>query len=745
MAQLTKTFPTYEFESDPLPPQPQSQTESAPNGFRATETVQLGDLAIEITRRVDGATPWRETGNTDFESFQRAISRAFPPETLSPLAAEAREMYDVLREAGLTRFAAAMLWHEKKNDTWPDSPIPQHFRNPFSTRDRENIGQWERHPSYAAATRAWVRRVGASPYPQQGTMREFVEIYAPGFENDVDLYVKTLANEINELPIENALPAAPKGRALTIAGLATPVFVPSDFPYEQKLTPVGPNRPGRAMNPQGVTQHETNNLNPGMGARGHSQWQDDGTPGHPDGPVGVHFYVDDTVVIQKIPVNETSIHAGSPGNESHISVELCVNSDRDAQRAERNAAVLAAALLRDGLGRGVEALKGHNDWWPANPCPRILRDENRWPAFKQAVADLIAEVKGETPTFPGLPPTMPVEVFLSLFPQANPEGPVTRFYIDYCVKHLPPGQWPRLNGSRQLADGATWWDFNPLHIFSDGQGKVWIAEGAAGGPESAAQQGTLGAMSPEATMANAPPRDFAEKEAAMERDRERRRAVIASQAKLFDRPKGEVIRTLPAGTRLTVLGAAEDRFVPVSVRDGGERGYVRENELADDPEDKDKDKDKDKTPGPGPDPNGGGGGGHVSAAGAGRRIAEAARGKIGSRYVFATHGPDTFDCSGLVHWAVLEATGTNISPDSHAQFNTGATVTNWDELQIGDVLFYDTMDPDEVREGNNASHVGIYIGSNRMVNALNEQTGVREDDAFSDYFRPKYLGARRMA
>ena len=94
---------------------------------------------------------------------------------------------------------------------------------------------------------------------------------------------------------------------------------------------------------------------------------------------------------------------------------------------------------------------------------------------------------------------------------------------------------------------------------------------------------------------------------------------------------------------------------------------------------------------------------------------------------------------------MLEATGTNISPDSHAQFNTGATVTNWDELQIGDVLFYDTMDPDEVREGNNASHVGIYIGSNRMVNALNEQTGVREDDAFSDYFRPKYLGARRMA
>jgi hypothetical protein len=32
-----------------------------------------------------------------------------------------------------------------------------------------------------------------------------------------------------------------------------------------------------------------------------------------------------------------------------------------------------------------------------------------------------------------------------------------------------------------------------------------------------------------------------------------------------------------------------------------------------------------------------------------------------------------------------------------------------------------------------------------MVNAFNEEKGVREEDAFSDYFRPKFLGARRMA
>jgi cell wall-associated NlpC family hydrolase len=134
----------------------------------------------------------------------------------------------------------------------------------------------------------------------------------------------------------------------------------------------------------------------------------------------------------------------------------------------------------------------------------------------------------------------------------------------------------------------------------------------------------------------------------------------------------------------------------------------------------------------------------TSAGDQGDRISAEALRYIGRPYVWATHGPDTFDCSGLVHWVVLQATGENISPDSHAQFNRGSPV-EWDVLQPGDIVFYDTMGGGEVREGNKASHVGIFIGRGRMVNALNEQAGVREDDPFSDYFKPKYLGARRMA
>ena len=127
----------------------------------------------------------------------------------------------------------------------------------------------------------------------------------------------------------------------------------------------------------------------------------------------------------------------------------------------------------------------------------------------------------------------------------------------------------------------------------------------------------------------------------------------------------------------------------------------------------------------------------------GERIAAEAQRYIGSRYVFATHGPESFDAPGLVSWVVLQTAGRTISPDSHAQFTMGTPV-DLDGLQPGDILFYDTMNGMEVREGNAASHVGIFVGNGQMVNALNEDRGVIASDPFSEYFKPRYLGARRL-
>jgi cell wall-associated NlpC family hydrolase len=374
---------------------------------------------------------------------------------------------------------------------------------------------------------------------------------------------------------------------------------------------------------------------------------------------------------------------------------------------------------------------------------------------------------------------MPVEVLLALFPDANPSGPITRFYIDYCINHMPPGQWPRFNGFKDLSDGTRWWDFNPLHIFSDPEGSVW----AAGQEDEELSAQTMPRPSVQGDLAldtgsdRVPMRDFAVKDSAIAHDLHRRRAVTISETTLWSSPGGETVRIMPAGTQLTVLGEAEDGVVPVVIRGGRqEQGYVQAEELADATDDIEVEADlatisqhmkpgkhktqghktkghktqKHKTqghktqplgketppPGPSPAPVGGN-------ANAGARIAAEAERYIGYPFVFATHGPNSFDCSGLVHWVILQATGENVSPDSHTQFTLGTPV-EWDQLRPGDIVFYDPQHGGEVREGNNASHVGIFVRDGQMVNALNEDLDVRVSDPFSDYFRPLYLGARRL-
>jgi hypothetical protein len=366
MARIYNGLPTYAFANDPLPPattQPRGQADvQQPAMFAPTATVRLGDTQFIITERVDGSTPWRRTGNTDVDQFLAAISRSFESGGQSPLASEARELYQVLQDAGLTRFAVGMLWHEKKNDTWRDTPIPAWMHNPFSTRDRSRPGEWEQFATYADAAKAWVARVSKDPYPQEGSIQDFVNIYAPSFDNNnVDRYVAVLVDEINQLPAEHALPAAPRGKPVSIPGLSRPVFVPTDLIVEVQLVPADHtnNRPGLPMTPRTYTQHDTGNTREGMGADAHSGWLDTFAPGAADDQVGVHVFVDDTKVIIKTPFDEVQWHAGDsggPGNMGSIACELCVNADRDVARAERNAAVFAAAVIRDGLQSGIDAL-----------------------------------------------------------------------------------------------------------------------------------------------------------------------------------------------------------------------------------------------------------------------------------------------------------------------------------------------------------------------------------------------------
>lgn len=85
-----------------------------------------------------------------------------------------------------------------------------------------------------------------------------------------------------------------------------------------------------------------------------------------------------------------------------------------------------------------------------------------------------------------------------------------------------------------------------------------------------------------------------------------------------------------------------------------------------------------------------------------------------------------------------EITGENSSwGEKTAEEAVATWVTSPDHLK--------NMVSRDVREGNRASHVGIFVRDGEMVNAFHEERGGIVSDLFSNYLCPLYLGARRLA
>lgn len=113
--------------------------------------------------------------------------------------------------------------------------------------------------------------------------------------------------------------------------------------------------------------------------------------------VSFHFAVDEKEAVRILPLDIHGWHAGDggkgPGNTESIGIEICRSQCRDAaddwyRRSEANAALLAAALLRH-YGLTAAELRMHRDW-SGKFCPHRILEEQRWPAFRQAVAERLA-------------------------------------------------------------------------------------------------------------------------------------------------------------------------------------------------------------------------------------------------------------------------------------------------------------------------------------------------------------------
>lgn len=139
------------------------------------------------------------------------------------------------------------------------------------------------------------------------------------------------------------------------------------------------------------------------------------------------------------------------------------------------------------------------------------------------------------------------------------------------------------------------------------------------------------------------------------------------------------------------------------------------------------------------------GGGTVAASGLGQSIVAEAMKHVGKSYVYGTHGPNTFDCSGFTYYCVKQASGGSIvlSTSSAQQWTSspGQRIYSLDQLQPGDIFFIN--DPAYGGKHKTVTHVAIYAGNGQMVHAANSSTGV-VTRAIQDREYRYFVGAIRL-
>lgn len=115
-----------------------------------------------------------------------------------------------------------------------------------------------------------------------------------------------------------------------------------------------------------------------------------------------------------------------------------------------------------------------------------------------------------------------------------------------------------------------------------------------------------------------------------------------------------------------------------------------------------------------------------------------AMGLIGIPYRWGGNTPDSgFDCSGLVRYVVGRAADVNL-PRTTADMSRRGEAIEPDEIAPGDLIFFNTT-------GRAHSHVGIYVGKLRFVNAPSTGGTVRLDYLTNPYWARHFDGIRRVA
>lgn len=113
------------------------------------------------------------------------------------------------------------------------------------------------------------------------------------------------------------------------------------------------------------------------------------------------------------------------------------------------------------------------------------------------------------------------------------------------------------------------------------------------------------------------------------------------------------------------------------------------------------------------------------------RLVSTALQYLGAPYARGGASPAGFDCSGFVKFVYARA-GVALPHGAAQQYRLGSAVSR-DELMAGDIVFFDSL-----------RHSGIYIGDARFVHATKPGDVVTVSRLDEEWFRRRWVGARRV-
>ena len=105
---------------------------------------------------------------------------------------------------------------------------------------------------------------------------------------------------------------------------------------------------------------------------------------------------------------------------------------------------------------------------------------------------------------------------------------------------------------------------------------------------------------------------------------------------------------------------------------------------------------------------------------------------LGTPYVWGGASPGGFDCSGFAMY-VYGQVGVSLPHNAAMQYNTVGTYVPRDQLQPGDLVFFDGL-----------GHMGIYIGGGQFIHAPHTGDVVKISSLNDSWYASTYVGAKRV-